>query len=235
VRIVSSLKTKIILSVCAIVAFTIGIGTWINIGYQRGQIEHALEDNMLIIANTIDRSLANAMLQGESREVQSILESVGGYHNIVGVRIFSPNGVILKSSDRRKIGRTVEPAVQKLFLEGTFDRPIKRRSENVFTVLFPIKNREACWRCHGQTFTLNGVLAVDVSMLPVQQEVGQLSKTMILWAVGVTVVLAVSLSLFLARLSGPDPGLIATMERAEIAWNTGGDRSGDDRQAQRGL
>ena len=115
-RIVSSLKSKIIIAVTAILAVTIGLGTWINIGFQRSQMEDALEDNILIIANTIERSLANAMLDGKSKEVQHILEAVGGYHNISEVRIFSPNGVILKSSKRWMIGRKVDSATEKWFL-----------------------------------------------------------------------------------------------------------------------
>lgn len=81
-RIISSLKSKIIIAVSAILAVTIGLGTWINIGYQRAQMEDALEDYVLIISNTIERSLRNAMLEGKSREMQQMLEAVGGYHNI---------------------------------------------------------------------------------------------------------------------------------------------------------
>jgi uncharacterized membrane protein affecting hemolysin expression len=110
VRIVSSLKSKIIISVSAILAVTIGAGTWINIGYQRSQMENALEDNVLIISNTIERSLSNAMLEGKSKEVQRILEAVGGYHNIQELKIFTPNGVILKSSKKWMIGRKVDLA-----------------------------------------------------------------------------------------------------------------------------
>ena len=47
-------------------------------------------------------------------------------------------------------------------------------------------------------------------------KVGELSKTMLLWALGVTAVLAISLSLFLTQLvTNPIQDLIATMERAE--------------------
>ncbi len=215
-RIVSSLKSKIIISVSAILAVTIGLGTWINIGYQRAQMEDALEDNVLIISNTIERSLANAMLDGKSKEVQHILEAVGGYHNIQEVKIFSPNGVILKSSKRWMIGRKVDASTQKWFLADKFKKPIKRRDEGVFSVLFPIENDERCFHCHGSTVKLNGVLAVDVSMAQTQEKVGELSKTMLLWAFGITAVLAISLSLFLTRfVTDPIQDLIATMERAE--------------------
>ena len=215
-RIVSSLKTKIIVSVSAILAVTIGLGTWINIGYQRAQMEDALEDNVLIISNTIEKSLSTAMLQGKSREVQSILEAVGGYHNIQQVKIFSPTGVILKASRRWMIGRKVDASTQKWFLEGKFKKPIKRRSEGIFSVLFPIENTEPCMHCHGSKAKLNGVLTVDVSMARTQEKVGELSKTMFLWAFGITAVLAISLSLFLTRfVTTPIQDLMRTMERAE--------------------
>jgi signal transduction histidine kinase len=216
VRIVSSLKSKIIIAVSAILAVTIGLGTWINIGYQRSQMEDALEDNVLIIAHTIDRSLSNAMLAGKSREVQHILDAVGGYHNIEEVKIFSPNGVVLKSSRRSMIGRKVDAFTQKSFLSDKFKKPIKRREEGIFSVLFPIENDRRCFHCHGSTVKLNGILAVDVSMAHTQQEIAKLSKTMFLWAFGVTAILAVSLSLFLTYLvTNPIQDLIATMERAE--------------------
>src|SRR5512143_4169876 len=138
-RIVTSLKSKIIIAISAILAVTIGLGTWINIGYQRAQMEDALEDNVLIISNTIERSLANAMLDGKSKEVQHILEAVGTYHNIQELKIFSPNGVILKASKRWQIGRKVDAATQKWYLEGKFKRPITRRDEGIFSVLFQIE------------------------------------------------------------------------------------------------
>lgn len=215
-RIVSSLKSKIIIAVSAILAVTIGLGTWINIGYQRAQMENALEDNVLIISNTIMRSLENAMLDGKSKEVQHILETVGSYQKIREIKIFSPNGVVLKSSKRGMIGRRVDPLTQKWFLADEFKQPIKRREEGIFSVLFPIENDPRCFHCHGSQVKLNGVLAVDISMAETQEKVRELSKTMILWAFGVTAILAVSLSLFLTHLvSNPIQTLIATMERAE--------------------
>jgi two-component system NtrC family sensor kinase len=216
VKLVSSLRTKIILAVCAILAVIIGAGTWINIGYQRAEMESALEDNVLIIANTIEKSLANAMLAGKSKEVQGILEAVGTYHNIRDLKIFSTNGVILKSSQRWQIGRPVDPAMQRWFREGLFKQPIKRRDEGIFSVLFPIRNADPCKRCHGALAELNGILAVNVSMEATQEKVGELSKTMILWALGVTAILAIFLSLFLTRyVTSPIQDLITTMERAE--------------------
>lgn len=229
-RLVSSLKTKIILSISAILVVTIGAGTWINIGYQRAHMEDALEDNVLVISNTIEKSLSTAMLQGKSKEVQNVLEAVGGYHNIRGIKIFSPNGVILKSSSRSQIGRKVDASTQKWFLEGVFRKPIKRHREGFFSVLFPIKNSEQCVRCHGSQVKLNGILAVDVSMAQTQAKVNELSNTMFLWALGITFVLAVSLSLFLTHfVTNPIQKLISTMERAEKGLEVRADvKSTDD-------
>lgn len=227
---VSSLKTKIILSIAAILVVTIGTGTWINIGYQRAQMEDALQDNVLVISNTVDKSLASAMLQGKSKEVQNILEAVGGYHNIQELKIFSANGVILKSSKRGLIGRKVDASTLKWSLDGAFKKAIKRRSEGIFTVLFPLENTERCRRCHGSIAKLNGVLAVDVSMVQTQEKVNELSKTMVLWSLGITLVLAISLSLFLTHfVTDPIQELITTMERAEDGLEVRAKvKSGDD-------
>ncbi len=212
----SSLKTKIILSVTAILVATIGAGTWINIGYQRAHMEDALEDNVLVISNTIEKSLASAMLQGKSKEVQNILETVGGYHNLQGIKIFTTNGVILKSSNRSVIGRKVDATMMKWFQEGMFKKPIKRRREGVFSVLFPIENAKPCVRCHGSRVKLNAILAVDISMAQTQAKLNELINTMVLWSLGVTLVLAVSLSLFLTHfVTNPIQDLITTMEKAE--------------------
>jgi signal transduction histidine kinase len=216
VILVSSLKSKIILSISGILAVIIGIGTWINIGYQRGQMEAALEDYVLIISNTVEKSLANAMLEGKSKEVQHILEAVGANHNIREIKIFSPNGVILKSSKSSLIGWKVDDVTWNEYESGMFKKPIKRRSEGLFSVLFPIVNEEPCFRCHGTAAALNGILAVDVSMAATQEKVGELSKTMILWAFGITATLAIFLSLFLTHfVTDPLQDLMATMERAE--------------------
>jgi two-component system NtrC family sensor kinase len=217
VRPAASLRSKIIIAVSVILVVTIGLGTWININYQRAHMEDALEENVLIISNTILSSLEDAMLDGKSKEVQHILEAVGSYQNIHEVNIFSPNGVILKSSARGRIGRRVDPETQKWFLDGKVKKPIKRRDAGIFSVIFPIENDLRCFQCHGSNVKLNGVLAVDISLKQVQEKVKDISKTMFLWALGVTAVLAVSLSLFLTHLvTNPIHSLIATMERAEL-------------------
>jgi two-component system NtrC family sensor kinase len=216
-RIISSLKSKIIIAVFVILVITIGLGTWINFRYQRTHMEEGLEDNALIVSNTIERSLAGAMLDGKSREVEHILSVMGGYHNILEAKIFSPNGVILKSSKIWMIGRKVDAATEKWFLSNQFKKPIKRRDEGILTVLSPIHNEERCYRCHGSKANIIGILAVDVSMAETQDDVRELSKTMFLWALGVAAILAVSLSLFLTHLvTKPIQELIATMESAEL-------------------
>jgi len=47
-RIISSLRSKIIIAISAILVVTIGLGSWINIRYQRTQIEGALEEGVKI-------------------------------------------------------------------------------------------------------------------------------------------------------------------------------------------
>lgn len=205
-----------ILSVTTILVVTIGMATAINIRFQRMNMEEALKDNVLVISNTVEKSLVSAMLQGKSDEVQKILEAVGSYHNIKEVRIFNPQGVIRKASQASTIGSQVDATTHELFMQGTFRKPIKRTENGVFSVVFPLENKKQCTRCHGNHAKLNGGLAVDISMDQAEAKLKELTRTMIIWAIGMTVVLAVSLSLFLTHfVTNPIHKLIKKMELAE--------------------
>jgi signal transduction histidine kinase len=82
--------------------------------------------------------------------------------------------------------------------------------------LRPILNRPECYHCHMHGQKLNGVLEVSVSLEETQLHIDSLRKTMIIWAVGITIGLAVMLTLLLSRLvTTPIAELTNTMARAE--------------------
>ncbi len=82
--------------------------------------------------------------------------------------------------------------------------------------LRPILNHPECFRCHTAGQRINGVLEVDVSLAEMQQHVGRLRKTMIIWAVAITALLALALSTLLSKLvTNPIRDLTNTMAKAE--------------------
>ncbi len=104
-----SLRTKIIVFMVAILIVAIGLGTWVIIDLQIMELRKLTEDKLTILANTIERSLSTAMLEGRSQDVQRIVEMVGTHNKIHAIRVLGVGGIILRSSRAAEIGMTREP------------------------------------------------------------------------------------------------------------------------------
>jgi len=214
-----SLKTKITTLTVAILVLAIGFGTWVNIGFQTRQLRNLTEEKVTILANTIERSLNIAMLEGRSKDVQRVVEMVGTHNKIDGVRILDSQGNILRSARADEIGRHSSIDFTGLDLEGEPNIILEDkndRNEWILRNLRPILNRPECFHCHVPQQRLNGVLEVDVSLEEMQEHVERLRKTMVIWAVAITLCLAFALSVLLSKLvTNPITELMNTMARAE--------------------
>jgi len=214
-----SLRTKITTMTVAILVLAIGFGTWVNIDFQTRQLRNMTEEKVTMLANTIERSLNTAMLEGRSSEVQRIVEMVGTHNKIGGIRVLDRNGVIMRSAKVAEIGMPAKMDVAALDLEeegNVMLEDINDKGDLVLRSLRPILNRPECFGCHAPDQKLNGVLEVDVSMTETQEQVKRLRKTMIVWAIAITACLAVLLSVLLSKLvTTPITELMNTMAKAE--------------------
>jgi two-component system NtrC family sensor kinase len=214
-----SLRTKITTLTVAIVVLAIGFGTWVNIDFQTRQLRKMNEEKVTMLANTIERSLNTAMLDGRSSEVQRIVEMVGTHNKIGGIRVLDDTGVIMRSSRAFEIGTPTDLRLDSINVEeeGTVMlEDVDAKGEKLLRSVRPILNRPECFGCHMPQHKLNGILEVDVSMAETQEQVERLRKTMAVWALAITICLAVSLSVLLSRLvTGPVTELMNTMSKAE--------------------
>lgn len=214
-----SLKTKITTLTVAILVVAIGFGTWGIIDFQTNQLRRLTEEKLTMLANTIERSLNIAMLEGRSADVQRILEMVGTHNKIGAIRVLDEDGTVLRSANRMEIGRKVKFDVRGLNMvdeENVMIEDVNQRGDLILRNLRPILNRPDCFHCHLPMQKLNGILEVDVSLTETTMQVGRLRKTMVVWAIVITVCLAVALSLLLSRLViTPITELMNTMSRAE--------------------
>ena len=157
------------------------------------------------------------MLDGKSKEVQHILEAVGGYHNIQEVKIFSPNGIILKSSKRGMIGRPVDPSVEKWFLDRTVQKTDQAAGRRHLFGAVPDRERRTLLslpRFHCQT-ERHPCRWMSPWRRP-RKRWKTSARPCSSGPSGSRPMLAISLSLFLTRfVTDPIQELIATMERAE--------------------
>lgn len=214
-----SLKTKITTLTVAILVLAVGFGTWGIIDFQTRQLRRLTEEKVTMLANTIERSLNIAMLEGRSSDVQRILEMVGTHNKIGAIRVLDEDGTVLRSANRLDIGRKVKFDVRGLNMvdqENVMIEDVDPRGDLILRNLRPILNRPDCFHCHVPMQKLNGVLEVDVSLTETTAQVDRLRKTMVVWAVVITVSLALALSMLLSRLViTPITELMNTMSRAE--------------------
>ncbi|MBI5190399.1 MAG: HAMP domain-containing protein [Nitrospirae bacterium] len=217
--IIRSLKTKITVMSSAILVLAIGFGTWVNIDFQTRQLRKLTEEKVTILANTIERSLNIAMLEGRSRDVQRVVEMVGTHNKIGVVRVLDGDGNIIRSSKIIEIGTQSGidmTGINILDEESVLLEDRNEHGEPVLRSLRPILNKPECFHCHGPDQRLNGILEVDVSLAEMHGEVDRLQKTMVVWALAITLALALALSALLSRLvTNPITDLMNTMSRAE--------------------
>src|SRR5512147_2948136 len=117
----SSLKTKIILTVIVVVVVIEGLFLYLNIKSLSQQMIEKTEEEAFNLSETIRLSIRNAMIKDRRDEYQRIIDDVAQRKGIAEVRIFNKQGQITVSSDPEKVGTVVD------------------------------KQAEACYACHSES------------------------------------------------------------------------------------
>ena len=113
-RIFTSLKAKFIVATILILTAAIGVSSWRTLKMQRDQLIAATEEKVAMLTDIIEKSIAPAMLEGRSGDVQAIVQEVGKQPDIARVSIFDDKGRIRISSEPAEIGMRVSlPHLEK--------------------------------------------------------------------------------------------------------------------------
>jgi len=149
-----------------ILLMAVGIGVFTLINVRREQV-HLIESNQetanLLLA-TIEKSIFTAMKNGDSPQVQQIIELVGKGERLLNLRIFHPDGTILKSANTDEIGQAVNPADYNLFKEGKSEGLFRVNGRESLTIILPIVTDERCYLCHGVGRRVVGVLNMNFDL-----------------------------------------------------------------------
>ena len=187
------------ISICLLV-FGIGTFAFLTLRREQQQLINSARESSEILLNTIERSVYNSMRIGNTEDVQVILEMVGQNEKLVGVRIFHPHGVILKSSQPAEVGRVVDERDFKLFLnnqrEGVFN--MEGHGE-VLGMVKPIYNDRQCNLCHGNKSRIIGLLNVNYSLVETRKRIVELTKLFVLSTVAIIGFLSLAISLVMLK------------------------------------
>jgi signal transduction histidine kinase len=159
--------------------FLIAIGS-VTLFHIRREHTHITDTSLNtadLMMSVIERSIHTSMRTGNSDSVQAILEMVGSDPRLSGVRIFHPDGRVLKSSEPNEIGRRVDPHELATFLSGQ-RHDIYRGPDGseVLGVVKPIYSEQQCSHCHGQGRRVLGVLNLDVLLGDMEEQLMQSSQ-----------------------------------------------------------
>lgn len=153
-----------------------------------------------LMMSVIERSISSSMSTGNTSDVQTILEMVGSDPRLAGVRIFHPNGLVLKSSEPYEIGRRVDPHSLATFLRGQghdiFRGP---KGNEVMGVVKPIYSEPRCTPCHGAGRRVLGVLNLDLSLAEMEAQLLQTSQLFGLTMLVIVLLLTGGISLIFHR------------------------------------
>jgi signal transduction histidine kinase len=211
-----SLVSRVIILNILLVTIVIGTFTFLHVRREQSHLIASTRESAELLLSTIEKSIYNSMRVGNSEEVQAILEMVGRSHRLAHVRIFHPNGTILKSADPREIGLQINPNDLEIFHNNRKYSLFRANGEGVLGMVKPIMSDENCFVCHGPGKKIIGVLSLNFSMDGTLQKLGESSQSFMLSTLFIIALLSGGVSFILLRfVKRPIQDLAGKMARVE--------------------
>ncbi len=194
-----SLISRVIL--LNILLLTVGIGTFtlFHIRREQNHLISATRQSAELLLSTVEKSIFNSMRVGNSADVQAVLEMVGRNHNLTNVRIFHPDGTILRSANPAEIGDQVNLNDLQLYSQDQHAAIFRAAGEEVLGVVKPIVADERCYFCHGSGNKVVGVLNLNYSLADTNRKLSDSSRFFLLSTAGIIILLSAGGSFILLR------------------------------------
>ena len=201
-----------------ILLLSIGFATYTLFHIRREQV-HIIDttrENAQLLVSTIEKALFNSMRLGNTEDVQSIIEMVGRSPRLAGLRIFHPDGTILKSSRPGEIGRKVDVQDHTLFLSNRVEGTYRIDGKEMLGIVKPIVTDDRCFLCHGYGRKVVGVLNLNIPLEYASRRVSESSQLFMLSTLMIVALLAGGISLILIRfVRRPIQEMVDTMAQVE--------------------
>jgi signal transduction histidine kinase len=212
-----SLTTRVIATTISLLVAGIFIYTIFNIQRQQNMMIDTARESTELLLHTVESSIFNTMHLGNVQDVGSILSMVGQHNQLVGVRIFHPQGVILRSSIPSEVGSFVSADDYNIFQNpknySIFTIP--SRGE-VLAMVKPIYNEAVCHACHGSKARVIGVLNINYSLDSTKAQMLVASRIFVISSIAITLFLSIAISFILLRfVKNPLDNLVDTMLKVE--------------------
>lgn len=195
----NSLISRVILLTIMLLSTGIGILTLFHIQREEDHLIDATRESAELLLTTVEKSIFTSMSMGNSGDVQSILEHVGLNPHLAGLRIFHPDGTILKSSYPFEIGRQANADDLSLFVNKRESGIYQIGDEPVLGMVRPIMTDRRCFVCHGGGAKVVGILNINYSLEEMMVQIGETSSFFLGSTIVVVLLLSAGISFLMIR------------------------------------
>ncbi len=212
-----SLTTRVIFISISLLAFGISLFALLNLKKEQSQLINSARENTDLLLRTVEASIYNSMRIGNTEDVQVILEMVGQNPKLTGVRIFHPHGMVLRSSHPVEVGKPVDSADYRLFLQNKKEGITTVEGlGDVLKMIKPIYNDEPCHTCHGPKSRVIGVLNVNYSLAETQKRMVEATQLFFVSTAAIIAFLSITISLVLLKfVRKPLKLIVSNMAKVE--------------------
>ncbi len=182
-----SIYTKTIVAIFLLVSLFSIMGFLFFFTKEKARIEKNFKDSSKKLANTIKRSLYNAMMKNDPSEISDIIEAISEQEQIREIFIVDKSGKIRFSSNASTLGSSIkitDPTCSvchnkspKITDESIF---YSKGDEKFLRTVIPIENHKRCFSCHNSKTEVLGVLVTDTSPSSFYLQLRAASKALIL-------------------------------------------------------
>jgi len=160
------LRSKVLLHIILFGVSAAMILTFIYIRTGQWLIRATSRQKIQIVSALVNASLYRAMTAGHEQEVQSIMQEIASSAAIQTIRILSPRGKVLRSTQGPEIGAPADGQIQKS-LNGFLSRGIPSeismvKANSLAQSFILLENRKECLGCHAPSEQITGILEVEV-------------------------------------------------------------------------
>ena len=180
------LDVKIILALSFVIAFMIGVYVYIDIRNMQLDTIRTSERTLGAFAAAIKGSVNASMISGHHEDIRKSLDEVNGQSLVDRVLIYNEKGRPLNGRKAVREGGGQEANLTAGILQSVVkgDLTVVHNEEGIHSLSYysPIANQPACFRCHGSTARLNGILRIDFSLRDRDELIASHRKHDILWS-----------------------------------------------------
>ena len=196
----------------------VGATTAVFISMQNNKMINAKFQETVFLSGIIESSIESSMRESNSAEVSRIIENIGTNREIVNLRIISPDGIILKSTNTGETGSRSAEFSKSNLAPGQKPRLLDETTINYF---HRIENRAECHRCHDPRHPLIGLIQIKHDISGSLTAFLSLKRLLIFSSITIVVLISVIISVLFTRLvMTPLNNLLSTINNIEAGnWH----------------